>query len=67
MFENWAISKMFGLKMQELMGGWRILHSEELQLLNNNYLGEQLRGMRWVGRVARMRKIKSIQDFGRRT
>jgi hypothetical protein len=23
--------------------------------------------MRWVGRVARMRKIKSIQDFGRRT
>jgi hypothetical protein len=56
MFANWVISKMFGLKMQE-----------ELQLLNNYYLDEQLRGMRWVGHVARMRKIKSIQDFGRRT
>ena len=68
MFANRVISKMLGPKMQEVTGGWRKLHNEGFHLLlTNYYLGEQLRGIRWVGYVADMRKKKFKQDFGRET
>jgi hypothetical protein len=48
---------IFGLKRDEVMGGWRKLHNEEL---NNLYFSPCIiriiksRRMRWMGYVARM-------------
>jgi hypothetical protein len=33
MFENRLFRKIFGLKMDKVIGGWRKLHNEELQNL----------------------------------
>jgi hypothetical protein len=33
MFENRVLRRMFGLKRDEAMGGWRKLHNEELRNL----------------------------------
>jgi hypothetical protein len=30
MFENRAVRRIFGSKMEEVAGGWRRLHNEEL-------------------------------------
>jgi hypothetical protein len=27
-FENWVLRRIFGLKEDEIMGGWRKLHNE---------------------------------------
>jgi hypothetical protein len=32
-FENWVLRRIFGSKQEEVAGGWRILHNEELQNL----------------------------------
>jgi hypothetical protein len=29
-FENWVLRRIFGAKRDEVMGGWRKLHNEEL-------------------------------------
>jgi hypothetical protein len=48
---------LFGLKRDEVTGGWRKLHNEEL---HNLYSSPSIirmiksRGMRWAGHVARM-------------
>jgi hypothetical protein len=33
MFENRALRRIFGLKMDEVTGIWRTLHNEELHIL----------------------------------
>jgi hypothetical protein len=53
--ENRVLRRIFGLKRDEVVGGWRKLHNEELHDLYS--LGSIIRviksgRMRWVGHVA---------------
>jgi hypothetical protein len=56
-FENRVLRRIFGPKRDEVTGGWRKLHNEELQ---NLYFSPSIirmiksRRMRWGGHVARM-------------
>jgi hypothetical protein len=56
-FENRVLRRIFEPKRDEVMGGWRKLHNEEL---HNVYSSPSIiriirsRRMRWVGHVARM-------------
>jgi hypothetical protein len=56
-FENRVVRRMFGPKRDEVTGGWRNLHNEEL---HNLYPSPSIirmikpRRMRWAGHVARM-------------
>jgi hypothetical protein len=56
-FENRVLRRMFGLKRDGVMGGWRNLHNEEF---HNLYSSPSIiriiksRRMRWAGHVARM-------------
>jgi hypothetical protein len=56
-FENRVLRRIFGLKRDEVTGGWRKLHNEEL---HNLYSSPSIirmikpRRVRWVGHVARM-------------
>jgi len=56
-FWNRVLRRVFGPKGDEVTGEWRKLHNEEL---NDLYCSPtliraiKLRGMRWVGHVARM-------------
>jgi hypothetical protein len=56
-FENRVLRRMFGLKRDEVTGGWRKLHNEAL---HNLYASPSIirkinsRKMRWTGHVARM-------------
>jgi hypothetical protein len=56
-FENRVLRKIFGPKRDEVIGGWRKLHNEEL---HNMYCSPSIiriiksRRMRWAGHVDRM-------------
>jgi hypothetical protein len=57
-FENRVLRRMFEPKRDEVIGGWRKLHNEEL---HNLYCSPSIiirmikpRMMRWAGHVARM-------------
>jgi hypothetical protein len=54
-FENRELRSIFGLKKDEIIGGWRKLHNEELHnfyfLPNINRMIKSRR-MKWVGHVA---------------
>jgi hypothetical protein len=56
-FENRVLRRIFGPKRNEMTGGWRKLHNEELR---NLYSSPDIikiiksRRMRWTGHVARM-------------
>ena len=56
-FENRALRRIFGPKRDEVTGGWRTLHNEEL---NDLYASPNIvrviksRRMRWAGHVAHM-------------
>jgi hypothetical protein len=51
-FENRVLRRIFGLKRDEVTGGWRKLHKEELHNLYSSP-----RRMRWAGNVTRMGRI----------
>jgi hypothetical protein len=56
MFEN-KVPRIFGPKRDELTGGWRKLHNEELRDLYSSPSTIRIiksRRMRWAGHVARM-------------
>jgi hypothetical protein len=59
MFENRVLRRIFGPKRDEVMGGWRKLHNEELR---DFYSSPSIirtiksRRMRWAGHVARVRR-----------
>jgi hypothetical protein len=56
-FENKVLRSIFGPKGDEVTGGWRKLHNEELRDLYSSpsiIRIIKLRRMRWVGHVARM-------------
>jgi hypothetical protein len=56
-FENRALRRIFGPKRDQVTGGWRKLHNDEL---HNFYSSPSIirkimsRRMRWAGHVARM-------------
>jgi hypothetical protein len=55
LFENRVLRRIFGPKRDEVTGGWRKLHTEEL---HNLYFSPSIirmiksRRMRWAGHVA---------------
>jgi predicted ABC-class ATPase len=56
-FENKVLRRIFGPKRDEVTGGWRKLHNEELDDLYSSPSIIRIiksRRMRWVGHVARM-------------
>jgi hypothetical protein len=56
-FENRVLKRIFGPKRDEVTGGWRKLHNEELYTLYSSPSVIRLiksRMMRWKGHVARM-------------
>jgi hypothetical protein len=56
-FENWVLRRIFGLNWDEITGGWRKLHKEELNNFYSlpNIIGMiKSRRMRWGERLARM-------------
>jgi hypothetical protein len=58
-----VLRKIFGLKRDEVMGGWRILHNEELHYLyslRSIIRMIKLRRMRWAGHVARMGEKRNV-------
>jgi len=57
MFENMVLTRIFGPRRDEVMGEWRRLHNEELNVLYsspNIVLVIKSRRMRWAGHVACM-------------
>jgi hypothetical protein len=56
-FENGVLRRIFGPKRDEVTGGWRKLHNEELHNLYSSrsiIIMIKSRRMRWAGHVARM-------------
>jgi hypothetical protein len=52
-FERRLIRKIFGSNRDEVTGGWRKLHNEELR---NLYSSQSIIRMEWAGHIARMRE-----------
>jgi hypothetical protein len=65
-FENKVLSRIFGPKRDEVTGGLRKLHNEELHGL---YCSPSIvrvikaRRMRWAGHVARMGKVRGAYNI----
>jgi hypothetical protein len=62
-FENIVLRRIFGPKRDEVTEEWRKLHNEEFHDLcssSNIILVMKTRRMRWVGLVARMRKVRGV-------
>jgi hypothetical protein len=61
-FENRVVRRVFGPKKDEVAGGWRRLHNEEL---HNLYASPDLirviksRRLRWAVHVARIREMRN--------
>jgi hypothetical protein len=56
-FENRVLRRIFGSKRDEVMGGWRKLHNQELHNLYSSpgiITMIKSRRMRWAWHVARM-------------
>jgi hypothetical protein len=56
-FENRVLKRIFGPKRDEITGGWRKLHNEELHnLYSSPHIIRRImsRRMRWAGHVAGM-------------
>ena len=66
MFENTVLRRVFGPKRDEVTGGWRKLHNEELNdlySLPNIVRVAKPRRMRWAGHVARMGEEHRLRVF----
>jgi hypothetical protein len=60
------LRRIFGPRREEVVGGWRRLHNEELQnfyALPNIVREIKSRRVRWVGHVARMKEMM-CKNFG---
>jgi hypothetical protein len=66
-FENRVLRRIFGLKRDEVTGGWRKLLNEEL---HNLYCSTGIIGMmksrriRWARHIAQIGRKKCIENFG---
>jgi hypothetical protein len=62
-FENRVLRRIFGPKRDEVTGGWRKLHNEELYNLFSSPSIIRIiksRRMRWAGHVARMGEKRNV-------
>jgi hypothetical protein len=69
-FENRVLRRIFRPKREEVEGGWRRLHNEELHNLyasQNISRVDKSRRIRWVGHVTCMGDEKCIQYSGWKT
>jgi hypothetical protein len=61
-FENRVLRRIYGPKRDEVIGGWRKLHNEEL---HNLYSSPSIirmiksKRMKWVGHLARMEEKRN--------
>jgi hypothetical protein len=58
-FENRVLRRIFGPKRDEVTGGWRKLHNEELHNLYPSPRMIKSRRMSWAGHVARMSETRN--------
>jgi hypothetical protein len=64
--ENRVLQRIFGPRREEVVGGWRRLHSEEL---HNLYSSPNIiwvikpRHIRWVGQVACIREVEKCRQY----
>jgi hypothetical protein len=64
-FENRVSRRIFGPKREEVAGGWRRLHSEEL---HNLYASQGIVGviewrMRWAGHIVCMGQMRNAKNI----
>jgi hypothetical protein len=62
-FENKVLRRIFGPKRDEMTGGWRKLHNEELRDLYSSPSIIRIirsRRMRWAGHVSRMGEMRNV-------
>jgi hypothetical protein len=65
-FENRVLRRIFGPKRDEVTGGWRKLHNEELHGLYSSPSIVRVikaRRMRWAGHVARMPEVRGAYNI----
>jgi hypothetical protein len=65
-FENRVLRRIFGPKRDEVTGGWRKLHNEELHILYSSPSIVRVikaRGMRWAWHVARMGEARGAYNI----
>jgi hypothetical protein len=65
-FENKVLRRIFGSKREEVVGGWRGRHNEELHnLYASPNIGRviKLRRMRRAGHVARMEEMRNVYNI----
>jgi hypothetical protein len=65
-FENRVLRRIFGPKSDEVTGGWRKLHNEELHGLYSSPSIVRVikaRRMRWAGHVARMGEVRGASNI----
>jgi hypothetical protein len=68
--EDRVLRRIFGRKREEVVGGWRRLHKEELSnLYASPNIGSVIKSgrMRWAGHVARMGEMRCVKNFGWKT
>jgi hypothetical protein len=61
-FENRVVRRIFGPKREEVEGGWRRLHNEELRNLYaspSNIRETKSRKVMWTGHVERMGEMRN--------
>jgi hypothetical protein len=65
-FENRVLRRIFGPKRDEVTGGWRKLHNEELHGLYSStgiVRVIKARRMRWAGHMARMGEVRGAHNI----
>jgi hypothetical protein len=65
-FENRVLRRIFGLKRDEVTGGWRKLHNEELHGLYSSPSIVRVikaRRMKWAGHVGRMGEVRGAYNI----
>jgi hypothetical protein len=65
-FENRVLRRIFGPKRDEVTGGWRKLHNEELHGLYSSTSIVRVikaRRMRWTGHVARIGEVRGAYNI----
>jgi hypothetical protein len=65
-FENRVLRRIFGPKRDEVTGGWRKLHNEELHGLYSSPIIVRVikaRMMRWAGHMARMGEVRGAYNI----
>jgi hypothetical protein len=65
--ENRVLKRIFGLEREEVAGGWKRLHNEELHNLyaspNIIRVKKKSRRIRWAGHVARMGELRNAYNI----